>query len=160
MDCGHCYSRVFAPGSRLGACVFGIHRRVHLGRLSARKAGRAGALVFRDQLLSTLINVAYRTSPEWRPGDGQTLPAIMGQPSLTVRREPAVIYGEEALRWAWASHGKALLGLVEQGTIELGFRTQLALTDLRRSYSHRIHKYPHHYDEDTESGESSKTPAH
>jgi hypothetical protein len=50
MDCGHRYSRLLAPGSRFGACIFGFHRRVHLGRLSARKAGRAGALVFRERL--------------------------------------------------------------------------------------------------------------
>src|SRR5467141_2668626 len=70
-----------------------------------------------DQILAL---PPYRTSSaECWPGDGQTLPAIMGQPSLTVRREPAVVYGEGALRCAWPYYGKTLLGFVHQATIEL-----------------------------------------
>ena len=50
---GQCYSHVSAPGSHLGACIFGFHGYVHLGCRSARKAGRACALVFRRQFPST-----------------------------------------------------------------------------------------------------------
>src|SRR6202045_4163471 len=64
MDCGHSYSCLSAPGSYLGACIFGLHDFVRLRCCSARKAGRACALVFIPNSRCLLLNA--------RTGDGAT----------------------------------------------------------------------------------------
>ena len=60
MDCGNSYCCLSAPGSYLGACIFGFHNFVRLRCCSARKPGRPCALVFIPNSRRLLL-VLYRT---------------------------------------------------------------------------------------------------
>ena len=94
MDCGNSYCCLSAPGSYLGACIFGFHNFVRLRCCSARKPGRPCALVFIPNSRRLLLNASALSDAAFggSAGGGRALwarlikPFERGRPGLRQTR--------------------------------------------------------------------------